>query len=400
VIKPSVSTVASSATILELERQFDLRLARPRVAIADSSAMRLASVQWSAAIWAAAEAAGPSELAAAEVARGLDVAHRPVFVCGAHRSGTTLVRDLLDDHPALSVLPSEGTFFTNFERHLQRLRPEDRQPFLGAEWLRRLANPIHQHPYWLLGRSSPESSPYIAFARALLAWWPIAREQVGHRITSWPLVAVALAYAHSTGGLSADAIVQRWVEKTPTNERFLERLQAEFPKATFVHVVRHPYAVYASHKQAARDGGERLRNAGRVLRDLSQSLRIAVEQRRGGASDQYLLIRYEDLIEAPHNTVNRLAAFLRIEPLPILLRPTAAGLATASNSSFVIDAEPGRVDPTVHRRWADVLTRSDRERLTALMGNDAVALGYDLTPVAAWRARLLRAAAPLTSRFA
>jgi hypothetical protein len=400
VIKPSASTVPSSAAILDLEQQFDLRLARPRVAIADSSAMQRAAVQWSAAIWAAAEAAGPSELDAAEVARGLDVAHRPVFVCGVRRSGTTLVRDLLDSHPALCVLPSEGTFFTNFERHLQRLRPEHRQAFVGREWLRRLANPIHQHPYWLLGRSSQESSPYIAFARALLAWWPIAREEAGHRITSWPLVAVALAYAHSTGGLTAGAEVRRWVEKTPTNERFLERLQAEFPKAMFIHAVRHPYAVYASHKQSAQDGGKRLRNAGRILRDLSLSFRIAVERRRGVNSDQYLLIRYEDLVEAPHNSVDRLAAFLRVAPLPILLRPTAAGLATASNSSFVSDAEPGRVDATVHRRWADVLTRSERERLTAVVGDDAVALGYDLTPVAAWRARLLRAATPLTSRIA
>jgi hypothetical protein len=392
VIKPSVSTVQSSAAILDLEQQFDLKLARPRVAIADSSAMQLAAIQWSVAIWSAAEAAGPCELDASEVARGLDLAHRPVFVCGVSRSGTTLVRDLLDSHPALCVLPSEGTFFTNFERHLQQLQPQHRQAFFGCEWLRRLANPIHQHPYWLLGRSSQESSPYIAFARALLAWWPIAREQAGPRISSWPLVAVALAYAHCAGGLTAGAEVRRWVEKTPTNERFLERLRAEFPKAMFIHAVRHPYAVYASHKQSAQDGGERLRNAGRILRDLSLSLRIAVE-RRDVESHRYLRIRYEDLVEAPHNSVDRLAAFLQIAPLPILLRPTAAGLATASNSSFVIDAEPGRVDATVHRRWADVLTHYECERLTAVVGNDAVALGYDLTPVVAWRARLLRAAA-------
>src|ERR1019366_2188590 len=135
-------------SVLNLERQLDMQLARPQVTAETSPAMLIAAAQWSAAVWDVAEAAGPIELGQAEVSRGLEVAHRPIFVCGVHRSGTTLVRDLLDSHPALAVLPSEGTFFTNFERHLQRLRPERWLPFLACEWVRRLANPIHQHPYW------------------------------------------------------------------------------------------------------------------------------------------------------------------------------------------------------------------------------------------------------------
>jgi hypothetical protein len=361
--------------------------------------MLIAAARWSAAIWAAAEAAGPIELGKGEVSRGMDVAHRPVFVCGVHRSGTTLVRDLLDSHPALAVLPSEGTFFTNFERHLRRLPTERWLPFLGCEWVRRLANPIRQHPYWLLGRSSPGSSPYVTFARALMAWWPFAEERVGQLASSWPLVAVALAYAHSTGGFSASSKLQRWAEKTPTNEQFLGRLRSEFPDARLIHVVRHPFAVYASHKQLAQTAGERFRNARHVLQDMKLSYRIAADQSSGESSHHYLLIRYEDLLENTRSTVALLAAFLCIEPLPILMQPTAAGLPAASNSSFTLDAAPGRIHPEIHRRWIDTLTRSDCERLTAVIGGAAAALGYDLTPVAPLRARLLRLATRLTSRL-
>ena len=369
-----------STRVLDLEQQFDMQLARPRVSADVSATMPIAAARWSEAIWAAAEAMGPIELDGAEVARGLDVANRPIFVCGVHRSGTTLVRDLLDHHPALAVLPSEGTFFTNFERHLQRLQAQRWLPFLGCEWLRRLANPIHQHPYWLLGRSSQDRSPYLGFARALMAWWPHAHERIGHTATSWPLVAVALAYAHCVNNFSASSSLQRWVEKTPTNERFLDRLRAEFPQGKVIHVVRHPFAVYASHKQAAREAGEGFRNARRVLQDLKLSYRTAAEQASGGESHQYLLIRYEDLIERTHDTVEQLAAFLRIEPLSILMEPTAAGLPTASNSSFTVDAAPGRVHPTVHRRWAETLTRSERERLSAAVRGAGPLLGYGLTP--------------------
>jgi hypothetical protein len=388
-----------SASVLDLEQQFDRQLARPHVTAETSPAMLIAAARWSTAIWAAAEAAGPIELGKAEVSRGLAVAHCPVFVCGVHRSGTTLVRDLLDGHPALAVLPSEGTFFTSFEPQLQRVRPERWLPLLGREWVRRLANPIHQYPYWLLGRSSQESSPYVAFARALMAWWPLAQERVGPIASSWPLVAVALAYAHCTGGFSACSKLQRWAEKTPTNERFLGRLRSEFPDARLIHVVRHPFAVYASHKEAAQKAGERFRHARRVLEDLNLSYRMAAEQSRGDPSHGYLLIRYEVLLESTRSTVDRLAAFLRIEPLPILMQPTAAGLPAASNSSFLMDAVPGRVHPVVHRRWTNTLTRSDRERLTAVVGDAAASLGYDLIPVTPWRARALRLAMRITGKF-
>jgi Sulfotransferase family len=385
-----------SASIVHLEQQLDRYLSRPRVTADDARGLPGAAARWAAAVWAAASGAGPIELGRDEVARGFDVAWRPVFIFGAHRSGTTLVRDMLDNHPALAVLPAEGTFFTNLESRLQRQPPIQWLQFLGCEWLRRLANPIHQEPYWLLGPSSAERSPYVEFARALMAWWSLAQQRMSH-IASWPLVAVALAYAHCTNGLPANSVLQRWVEKTPTNERFLKRLRSEFPDAKLIHVVRHPFAVYASHKYEQQQLGRKFRNAKRVLRDLGLSYRVALEQSCNHPSDHYLLIRYEDLLESTHTTVEKLAAFLNIEPLPILKQPTAAGLPVPSNSSFTTDAVPGRLN-SAHHLWTTTLTRSDRERLTAVVGESATALGYDLPAVAPWRAGLFRLAARISEK--
>lgn len=379
------------ASIVHLEQQLDRCLSRPRVTADDARALPGAAARWAAAVWAAAGGAGPLGLGRDEVARGFDVARRPVFICGAHRSGTTLVRDLLDSHPALAVLPAEGTFFTNLASRLQRQPRVQWLQTLGCEWLCRLANPIHQDPYWLLGPSAADRSPYVEFARALMAWWPLAEQRMSH-IASWPLVAVALAYAHCTNGFRADSLLQRWVEKTPTNERFLERLRSEFPDARLIHVVRHPFAVYASHKYEQQQQGRMFRNAKRVLRDLDLSYRVALEQSCDRRSDHYLLIRYEDLLDGTPAMVEKLAAFLRIEPLPILMQPTAAGLPVPSNSSFTTEAVAGALN-SAHHRWTTTLTRSDRERLTAVVGESATSLGYDLPAVAPWRACLLRLAA-------
>jgi hypothetical protein len=378
--------------IVALEEQLDRRLQRPRVT--DLDAVRRAATAWSLAVWSLAESAGPLILTAGEIEQAFAVANRPVFVFGVHRSGTTLVRDLLDHHPALSVLPAEGTMLTNFQWHLKRLRADDWQRFLGCEWLRRLANPINQQPYWLLGRSSAEGSPYVDFGRALMAWWPLVGTRLGQRTTSWPLVAIALAYAHCTAGFRTVHPLRRWVEKTPTNERFLERLTVEFPEAKLLHIVRHPCAVYASHRRAAQNSGLPLIDKNRILRQMRLSYREAASRSARPASDSYLLVRYEDLLEDTAGSVQRMASFLGIQTLPVMMQPTANGIPTPSNSSFDSNEVAGRLN----RRPADdafrVLTRRDRERLSAMVADDAGKLGYPLPPLSALRRNLLRMLIP------
>lgn len=374
--------------IVDLEARLDQQLQRPRVT--DLGAVRQAAMAWSQAVWAVGESAGPLALTKSEIEQGFAIARRPVFIFGSRRSGTTLVRDLLDHHPALSVLPAEGTMLTNFAWHLKRLEPDGWLPFLGCEWLRRLANPINQQPYWLFGRSSLESSRYVEFGRALRAWWPLVKTRLGPHTTSWPLVAIALAYAHCTTGFDADSPLQRWVEKTPTNERFLARLMAEFPEAKLLHVVRHPFAVYASSCQALRNSGLPSSEETVVLRQMRLSYREAASRLVQPSSDAYLLVRYEDLLGDTASGVDRMASFLGIESLPIMTQPTANGIPTPSNSSFDSNKVAGKLD----RRPGDVefnsLTTHERERLSVILADDAAKLGYALTSPPALRRQLLR----------
>jgi Sulfotransferase family len=387
------------AAIDELEQQFDRTLDRPRVSAASATALSAASARWSDAVWRTAQLQGPMSLDPQQIARGFDVAQRPIFLCGVHRSGTTLLRDLLDHHPALAVLPSEGTFFTNLQPRLASIPSAERQSFLGGEWLRRLANPIHQHPYWLLGRSSPAYSPYVAYARALMAWWPLLEKCFGATVAAWPLLAVTMAYAQSIGALSATSQLTMWAEKTPTNEAFVARLRSEFPRAKFIHMIRHPYAVYASHRHAARQAQRRLHEAPRILDDLSRSYRIAERMSSGNPSADYRVLRYEDLIDNPSAEIARLAVFLGIEALPILTQPTAAGIPTVSNSSFASDAEAGRITRKPGEASNDRLTRGEREMLSAITAPAAARLGFELVPVSPWRARSLRLMATFSSRL-
>ena len=346
---------------------------------------------WSKAVWMAAGALGPAPLSPATLERGLALARRPVFVCGVHRSGTTLLRDLLDGHPALVILPSESNYYTGFERPLRGLARGVQAEFLCRKWLERIVNPNNQPPYWLLGRSGARQSAYVELAREFRAWAAILPDRAGAGARSWPLVAFALAYATRVGGGEIPPTAEMWVEKSPTNERYLERLWGEFPEAKVIHVLRRPDAVLSSYKAALGRVGRPARQAVGTLRDLARSYRIALDLSRRAAPERYRLLRYEQLVAQPAESIGAIAAFLGIDALPVLLTPTVAAVPATSNSSF----ERGRSDP------AAGLTPIERDVLALTLGGRSARIGYagidPVSPPAKWLRRLLPAQRPLTT---
>lgn len=327
-----------------------------------------AALQWSELVWQYAEQLGPIILGDEQLSDGLTLIQRPIFVCGVHRSGTTLVQNLMDGHRQLCVLPSEGTFYTNQEQKLSRLPTDSWAQYLGAEWLRRMANPINQAPYFLLGMSDETSSPYVDFARYVLAWWDVLPHQAH---TQWPHSAIILAYASVTNNLKA----KHWVDKTPTNERFLNRIWGEFPEAKIVHVVREPIATLTSRKMM--EPTITLRNA---LSYLKVSYQIATNEKIVNDSHFHLL-RYEELCDDPDETLVDLAGFLQIENTDSLRKATTAGIAAHANSSFKKNVSSGSILKPSARIQLDLFTPADKKLISASIGEEAEILGYPMEKV-------------------
>lgn len=379
------------AGLLALEEALDRCLQERLPDRGPTPDLLMAARHWSEAVWAIAEAVGPISLDVGDIARAVDLAARPVFVCGAHRSGTTLMRDLLDGHPSLTVLPSEGSFLTNTQAQLARLNRRRHVGYVGCEWLCRLANPINRPPYWLLGRTTDEASPYVSFARALMAWWSVVDRRLKPDVSLRPLVAVALAY----GFCAADRGVRarRWVEKTPGNERFLDRLFAELPGAKVIHVIRQPLAVFASRKRLDERATGSFGNARNVLRHLALSYRTAIQRQN---DDRFCLVRFEDLIARTPETMEKVARFLDVERLPILLRPTVAGRPASSNSAFAAGDTRGEILRSAPQLAMDLLTQAERQLVASWVGDLSGRLGYELPSVGVWRARILRLASRMS----
>jgi hypothetical protein len=191
------------------------------------------------------EAGGPGEVARPDA---------PVFVIGAPRSGTTLLRLILDSHPRISC--GEETHF-----------------------LRDLGSIVGRH--WDLVAT-------YGFDRA---WW-VAR--------------IARFYATFQADVLARTGKARWAEKDPTYTLILELVDELFPDAVYVHLVRDGHDVVASFRD--RWG---YRSAVRAAR--GEWARYVRSARTLGARlprERFLELRYERLVADPAAEARGLFDFL------------------------------------------------------------------------------------------
>jgi len=358
--------------VLEIEYKLDALLLSQLPGTVPSPDLTAAARQWSAAVWREAVKYGPLVLNSQQPRQGIELARHPVCICGVHRSGTTLLQNLLDGHPDLVVLPSEGTFYTVLESKLWALPANEQISFLASEWIRRLANPINQPPYWLLGHSTASHSPYVDFARYFIAWWNVLDHKKNRHA---PHLAVVLAYATCTNKLNA----KHWVDKTPTNERFLKRIWKEMPDAKIIHIIRDPLDTLNSRKMM-----EPSIPVWSALADMKVSFKVAAKQSQLN-DPRYTLIRYEELCNEPQRILQRLGLFLNIPVTGSLTTPTVAGMPVKANSTFANTSPAGKIlEPHQHRQLT-VLSAAEHMQLAAYLNAVGQKLNYPVHPIRAPR---------------
>lgn len=307
-----------------------------------------------------------------------DWLYRPVFICGHHRSGTTLLQSLLDGHPDLVVLPSEGTYLSSF-RYVASENPPSSSVdrFMGA-WIERFISP-NTDPHFKLGLSTDQRNPSLQLCRAMLAWQRallgLKRDLVKFRL----MLALVAAYAEQRSLPRGPA---RWVEKTPLNECNLSEHLA-FQDARYIQMVREPTATLASLRAAYSGSPERFQVL-RHVRAIANSFRLArLHERRHRA--RYLVVRYEDLTTAPAREMDRIREFLGISAHPTLLIPTSLGQPVASNSSF-LRSSPGVI--ACRPEAMSSATPQDDELVRVFCGQEAQARGYHVHASQARRRRV------------
>lgn len=304
---------------------------------------------------------------------------RPVFICGHHRSGTTLLQNLLDGHPQLISLPSEGTYFSSFAYVARRAAAKPHIERFASEWIKRFIDPNFE-PHFRLGCSIADRNPSVDFARMLFGWHEALQGRVPQKFAA--LFALVGAYKAVTAPASTPNL---WVEKTPRNELYVARFRA-LAGARFIQVVRDPRSTLASLSETYRIAGRGFFDIAEHARAIGESLRLARANLRRLAS-RYIVIRYEDLVDHPTREIERVRDFLGITPDAALHAPTVGGRTARANSSFGGSA-PG-VIRAMQRRAA--VSAEQLALLGVYTSEQARLLGYSVPgprPIVALMVRL------------
>ncbi|MBI1736460.1 MAG: sulfotransferase [Candidatus Rokubacteria bacterium] len=242
----------------------------------------------------------------------------PIIVCGFMKSGTTLLVDLLDSHPELIVLPDDS--------HMRDPgKNAERRRALDAYWVPHMVNSRGQAPFWFFG---PADAPYVEFANCL----EYARRALPDDERGRFLAYVAAIHCANPRRASRP---RAWVEKTPENEFHVDEILRWFPRARFIHVVRHPLENFAAVKRLYSNRAAWRRGKPWSTPDprrLAASVAAAERNRRRLGPERYHVIRYEDLAQTEHQ-MREVAQFLGISWDDALLSPTMNGMPTQANST-------------------------------------------------------------------
>jgi len=206
----------------------------------------------------------------------------PVLVLGVRRSGTTLLRVMLDRHSDLAV-PDESYFVPQLaDRHLRHVDPDE-----FVDDLRRIDT---------------------------LAEWDVPLEKVRARLTERMPIGAAIGTVYAV--YAEERGKARWGDKTPMYMQNLRLLDRLFPDALFVHLIRDgrdaalsflsmPKGLMTETWMQPRDVPA---FAGQWRAEVKAAQRLG---RRVGA-ERYLEVRYEDLVGDVESVLRRISTFARL----------------------------------------------------------------------------------------
>lgn len=291
-----------------------------------------------------------------------------IFILGDHKSGTTLLRSLLDSHPEVSVSPVETHPFAHLGFPVNySMRKQEKRDFGVEEIQENLINWINK----LNRQADSLKGGNYAYQKIDVSHF----EKRIREINTQKYADIISQYLHAVieaieGGNNKFYIAEKSVE----NFEFAETLSRYFPDSKFVHIIRNPYSNVASIRKYKLHGSGRIPSYRRILKSIQQSEYYL--ERNSLSIDNYLKVKYEKLANDPEKMMHKIAGFLDISFDDILLRPTVLGELWEGNS--VTDKKFSSIEQTytekeiyqleillVNRFLNKILQRFDYNQLSA-----------------------------------
>ncbi|HEX2090950.1 MAG TPA: sulfotransferase [Longimicrobiaceae bacterium] len=286
------------------------------------------------------------------------------IVVGSPRSGTTLLRLMLDAHSELAIPPETG--FLKLGPRLRGKGERLRERFFRAV----VSYPESSSPAW------PDFEiPEEAFREAVARIDPFTVPD-GYR-------AFYRLYAARFGK-------SRWGDKTPLYCMELDTIRRLLPEARFVHVIRDGRDVALSLRKMWFSPGREMKAQAAYWRRC-----VLAARRAGGGRPDYLEVRYEDLILDTRETLGRICAHIGLDFDEAMLsyhlraperlrehkgrsRPDGTPLVTREERLRQQARTTELPDPSCVFAWKEAMSMEERKAFQAVAGDLLEELGYEV----------------------
>jgi hypothetical protein len=266
----------------------------------------------------------------------------PLFIVGMSRSGTKLLRDLLNQHPRIALPFEESHFIPHF--------------------VSRFGNPpSFSHPKELYRALSKTTFFWNMQQQGIILPEDVFSDSVD--IDSWASIFQFILKFYARQEESANFI---WGDKTPSYLEHIDLLHDLYPQARFLHIIRDPRdrslsvnKTWGKHIYRAAD---EWRHKLQVARATGQSLK-----------ESYKEVHYEDLLSMPEKTLRDICGFLECEFFVRIL--------TLNKSSEYLGDARGQTKIIYdnQRKYLEQLSPAAIQRIEEIVYPVAKNVGYELT---------------------
>lgn len=261
----------------------------------------------------------------------------PLYVVGSPRSGTKLLRDLLNRNPHINLCDPESHFIPHLF-HKFGAQPDHFAPNLDEFFAE-----FDKMPFQIYARRMGKP----VMTRADFDVLTVAK--------TWDDALSVILRFYGDQDAPQDAI---WGDKTPSYVLCMPLLKKITPNARFVHIIRDPRDVALSVHAAWKHN---------ILRSAKKWARNVAAGRRDGRTlgDDYIEVYYEDVIRDPATTLGRVCAFLDIpysDDMTTLARPSE-NIGSAAGKTFIDSANLGK--------FRKLLREKDQRRIEEIVFEQA-----------------------------
>ena len=319
----------------------------------------------------------------------------PIFVTGQRKSGTTMVKALLDGHPEIFMYPPNEFEIFDYSHHdaiNAGMYSRERDPqkitesLITNSFVLRLANALEERDYY----------------RPAIDVEGFQKEVRSRNIESYPDIIEACFESMAMHSSYFDGDIQniRYAAKCVLMTEFLPELRNWFPDVKMVYVLRNPYGHFNAIRHSLRSrmsafgfGAKRLGGVGvegrkhnnlwhtyPVLGAEIKRMRLSYYFMRKWSEvypENFRVLVYDRVLQNPKPEMEQLAKFLNIQYNESMLTPTHAGEVWGGNSWKVDNFEKIDQRPLTH--WQADISKLEIRLINHFFGDVIEEYGFEKT---------------------